>query len=192
MDADLSIFQYWLLGINNTRVPVRICTNVYTRLQVVSTQGALQEKVKLALQTVKLVQRHLEESNGCYGIVYAAQLTKLKLRTAKVVCAKIALPILIPKTIALVMDVKDGKSEVTSGILQIDNSTTEVNIELVNKTQKPVNIRKGDKIATLNQVTLADMDSIDEQSLLRKFNLVQLEAEASNDELRGQTSLHTG
>ena len=76
-------------------------------------------------------------------------------------------------------DVKDGRSEVTSGILQIDNTTTEINIELMNKAQKPVNIRKGEKIATLNQVTLADMDDIDEQTLLRKFNLEQLEAEAS-------------
>ena len=51
-------------------------------------------------------------------------------------------------------------------IIQIYNSTTEVNIELISKAQKPVNIRKGDRIATLNQVTPADMDDIDEQTLL--------------------------
>ena len=87
----------------------------------------------------------------------------MKPGTAKTICAKIALPIPIPRTVALVMDVKDGRSEVTSGILQIDNSTTEINIELVNKAQKAVNIREGEEIATLNQVTLADMDDIDEQ-----------------------------
>ena len=105
----------------NARVPVLIGTNVYNRLQVDSTQGELQENVKLALQTVKLAQKHLEESSGCYGVVYATQSTKLKPGTAKTVCTKTASPIPIPRTVALVTDVEDGRSEVTSGILQHHN-----------------------------------------------------------------------
>ena len=57
----------------NKDVPMIIGTNLLSRLEVDSSSGEVHARVQMARRSLELVDRHLKETHGTYGTVYAAK-----------------------------------------------------------------------------------------------------------------------
>ena len=170
----------------NERVPMIIGTNVISRLHVNNSCGKIHKGVQMALRSLELVDQHLDKSDGTYGIVYASTGCHLEPGEIKTVCANIRVTVPIPKSIAMVSDLNENSNlNVTPAIVDVDQSTKSVMLEMHNSGPYAMNVKSGLRIAQLDQVSLADPDSDLEKSdeFLEKLDLDYLRSVATPEEV---------
>jgi len=179
-----------VLVVNNTmyneKVPVLIGTNLLSRIVVNSANGNLHTGVQMAQRALKLVDRHLEKTEGTYGIIYASMGCHLEPGEVKTMCANVRVAVPISKSVAMVSDLKENSTlNVTPAIVDVDHGTKTVMLELYNSGNHAINIKNGTKIAHLDQVSLADPDSDTDQAseLLQKLDLDYLRSVAASEEV---------
>ena len=137
---------------NNT-VPILVGTNCLQRMQYHQC-AKIPHVVQLAKQSVEVVQRHLEKSGGVYGIVYASADVSIRAGHMQVLCGETRIAVPIPSGITMVAPPRHSALEVTPCLLNIDRSTNTALVEVLNSGEDSLQIKKGEKIAELHQVTV--------------------------------------
>ena len=127
----------------NSRVPLLIGTNVLSRMAVDINNGEIPERVRLAQQAIEMVHRHLDKSEGTYGVMYSAENRSFKPGEIGTICGNVRVAVPIPKSVALVSGIKDKyQFNVTPGLVDLDRSTKSISIELVNSSKHTVCVKQ--------------------------------------------------
>jgi len=169
----------------NAKVPLLVGTNYLQRMKN-GHASKIPRVLQVAKQSVEVVQRHLEKSNGLYGTVYASEDTVIYPGHIQVLCGETRIAVPIPAGISMVSSPQHSTLDVTPGVINIDKSTRTTVVEVANNGGKDIEIRKGERIAELHQVTVnTSMDSSSmEDDFLAAFNLTYLEDNATPEETR--------
>jgi len=164
-------------------VPLLVGTNVYSRL-VKEPGTETNERMNAVMRVINLVQRHLQKSNGTYGLLYAAQDFRLKPGATRTVSGLMQITVPIPASVALVTEAKEQHLKVTPGIVNIKPGANDICVEVRNLHTKTQRYKRGDLIGQASQVSLVpDSEMNDDDALLDKFDLTQLENEATPEEI---------
>ena len=142
------------------KVPLLVGTNVYSRLVRDPMKRNIDKKMTLAIQTVNLVQRHLQKSDGRYGTVYATKDFTLKPGATQTVGGIMKITVPIPSSVALVTRPENQNINVTPGVVNVKQGTNEIAIEVCNRTSHTRRYREGELLAHASQVAL----SIDDET----------------------------
>jgi transposase InsO family protein/dUTPase len=170
----------------NTRVPVIIGTN-YLRIVECNPGGEVSQTVRLAKQSVELVERHLQRSDGVYGTVYATDTVTINPGHIQVICGSVRITVPITRTVGMVSASSNFQElEVTPCVVNIDNTTRSSYVELVNLSENAIVIDKGQKIAELHHVAVeanSKSSEVDDGELWKTLDIGHLEKHVTSDEL---------
>ncbi len=170
----------------NRQTPLLIGTNCLRHMKS-EPSAKMPDIVKIARQSVQLVQRHLQKSNGVYGTVYAAESTTVHPRQISVLCGNVRLTVPIAKSVTMVTAPSDATcSYITPCLIDIDNTVRTSYVEVTNCTDTAIQINKGDRIAELHQVTVESNttpDDVNSNQFLEQFDLTYLESHAAAEEV---------
>jgi transposase InsO family protein len=168
----------------HSKVPLLVGTNVYSRLVRDPSKRIINERMTAAIQTVNLVQRHLQKSEGKYGTMYAAHDFKLKPGATQTITAVMRITVPIPASVALITSPEKHNLEVTPGVVNLKHGANDITVEVQNPTAQIRKYKKGQLIAHASQIALTENSEMDENdTLLNKFDLTQLENEATPEEI---------
>ena len=171
----------------NSQVPLLVGTNFLSHMQC-NPSTRIPHSVQLARQSVQLVQRHLDKSNGVYGTLYASEDVTVLAGHVLVMCGNVRVAVPIAEGIAMVMS-PSGSNEfdITPCLVNINTSAKSSFVEVANLGTTDLHIKEGEMIAELHQVTVAEehfTSSEEESAFLKAFSLTYLEENASNDEVQ--------
>jgi len=170
----------------NQKVPLLVGTNVLDRLyqQVYGTQenpsfGSTGNPVAVALQTIALRNRHLEKTNGIYGLVRSSGPIVVEPNTSVLVrcCTQVAIPI-VRSVVMLQSHPSDEHTvdlEVTPCVVPLEDQSQDIQVELTNHSSKIIHLDHNAILGELHQVHLQpSSDSITGEDFLKQFQLSSL------------------
>ena len=172
----------------NNRVPLLVGTNVLAPFfsQVHVKYGTKLPKffpksLVMCIQALSLRKRHLEKSNGVYGLLRSKEEISIPPRKAMIVRAQSQITIPTPRCLALVQGCHDD-SPVIPGVVDLHNSGL-VNVELVNSSDSVIRVGMNSVIGQLCQVSLADSShhSVEDEEFLKQFSLEKLDPAVSSE-----------
>ena len=167
----------------NRRVPLIIGTN-YLGIANCCPGMKIRQTVKMAKQSVDLVQKHLQQSHGVYGTIHAAETLTVEPGHVRVFCGNVCINVPVAQTVAMIAAPSDVRLEVTPSLINLHNSTATSYVEIANMSDTHLIINKGEKIADLHQVAVVshiDSPGADD-TFLNDFDLGYLEKNVSREE----------
>jgi plasmid maintenance system killer protein len=134
----------------HSKVPLLIGTNVLKEVHSSRPCTAkLPNSMKLALPAGTLTQKHLQATDGVYGVVRAAEDTVIQPGESLYVAGSFRISVPVPHNTAFV----DGHG-VTPGVIFISNKATTTSLEMANSTSTPLVIEKGQEIASIHEASV--------------------------------------
>ena len=170
----------------NCKVPLLVGTNFLTNIES-DPSTSLPLTVRLARQSIQLVQRHLEKSDGVYGSIYASEDVTVAKGQVKGVFGNIRITVPVADSIAMTSPAKnDSGFDITPCIVNVNSHLKTVYVEVINTSESQLNVKKGDCIAELHQVSLVGSATQvpSDDSFLKCFDFHPLEANASEEEVK--------
>ena len=170
----------------NSKIPVIVGTN-YLRVATYRTGSKIPQIVRLSKQSVELVEKHLQRSEGVYGTLYATDTITVKPGHFQVLCGSVRIAVPITRTVGMVSAPSGVHTlDVTPCVVNIDNHTRSSYVEVVNLGEIDVVINKGQKIAELHQVAVevnANPSEVSDNEFWKAFDLSYLEKNVNSEEL---------
>ena len=186
----------------NRKVPLLVGSNVLDRLdeQVCGAKSNSQisfdrfdRPVAVALQTIALRKRHLEKSNGVYGLVRSSGSISVEpFQTVLVKCnMQVAIPVV--RSVAMVQsrqcDQISHILEVTPCVVPLDEQARELEIQLSNPGKTRIHLDPNSILAEIHQVHLEPVISNGtEHGFLSQFHLEKL-SDSGSPEILDKLSL---
>ena len=169
----------------NLEVPCLIGTNFLSKIPADQAPlSSLVPHVRSAISVLQLRTEELEKSHGVYSPVIACTDIILPAYSSIVSTGSAMVTVPVRQQIAFIQ----GTSEdvpVVPGILEISAGETCIQYELVNYSDHPIHVSKGETVANLHQVSLSipsthdESQTADNRKFLESFDLSHLsEAEA--------------
>ena len=173
----------------NGCVPLLIGTNLLSRLEVDSSNGVVHVCVQMAQRSLELVHRHMEKSQGTYGMVYAAVGCRVKPGDVVTVSARVSVAVPIAQSVAMLSNSVTNVPDlnVTPGLVDVRQGSSTLDVEVCNTGNHVLRVKPGDRIAQLDQVSLVPDDEMEvsevDCDLLQKIDLSYLSANASEEDV---------
>lgn len=173
----------------NGTVPLLIGTNLLSRLEKDASSGVVHARVQMARRALELVDRHMEESGGTYGTVYAAVGCKVKPGDIIAVSARVSVAVPIADSVAMVSGFEAGphRLNVTPGLVDVKHGSSSFAVELCNNSNRVLKVKPGDRIAQLDQVSIVsghDDEVINEvDDALQKIDMSYLKANGTDEDV---------
>ena len=175
----------------NRRIPLLIGTNLLSRLETDSSGDRVHVQVQMAQKALELVDRHLKQSDGNYGTVYAAKAVRVKPGEVVAVSARVSIAVPIAENVALLADAdkipRAKDVHVTPGLVNVKHGSSTLSVEMCNTGPNTIKFKPGDQIAQLEQVSIVPDDDVEtpaKDEVLQKIDLGFLAANASADEVK--------
>ena len=174
----------------NRRVPLLLGTNV---LQILSTQvpdrledSCLPDSVQLALRTLELRGRHLDKSDGVYGLLRSQEDIVLQAHEARIIHVQAQIAVPVPRSVGMVesYSTKDVSSCLTPGLIDLAGDRC-LSVELSNTSNLPVKVHKNSVVGQVCQVLLESTQSPGSEgdAFLDLFDLDNLDSAVSVDQV---------
>jgi len=188
----------------NRKVPLLIGTNVLDHFydQMEKRFGQLPSSqvcktIRVALQTIALRRRHLEKTEGIYGLVRAKDSVCLEPQQSVVIECNTQIAIPVVKSVAMVQaqrtfvnDKDVSNLVVTPGLVSISDQCSVVHVELVNSGSDVVRLDANTIIGEVHQVTIEHGYSSDSDSeFLSQFGLNDLSCNIPGDAVKTLSAL---
>ena len=167
----------------NRKVPLLLGTNVLDRFyeQVCGDRQqplrcGVDKPVAVALQTISLRKRHLEKTDGVYGLVRSSGPISLKPKETVLVKCNTQVAIPVVRSMVMVQSRPSAQQveslEVTPGVILLDEKYPVVSIELTNHRKETVSVEPHSVLAEIHQVRLEPVSqSESEQGFIAQFKL---------------------
>lgn len=163
-------------------VPVLVGTNVLKVCQNILQQDfgeqylqktLLPTSIQLAVQAIRLKQRHLFKSNGTYAPVRVPTTLSIGPDESHIVNCSVRVLVPIGPCVSLVEGSEKLSSGIfiTPGLVQIDDSTKYVPVEITNTNSHPVLLQQHIVVASLKEVKVEPQhQSLSEEDFLSTIN----------------------
>ena len=156
----------------NLSVPVLIGTNVLSQIvEETDSVTCISSSIKVALSVMRLKQGHMQKNNGVYGQVYAAQEISVPSRSGIIASGETTITIPIRQQIAVIQQT-DESIQVVPGVVCINKGPVTLPVEIVNHSDFPLLIKRGQHIAKLQQACIqlpSQVPEEEKESFLSNF-----------------------
>ena len=140
------------------------------------------------MQTIALRKRHLEKTNGVYGLVRTSG--PITNQSIMVNCrTQVAIPII--RSVAMVHQADaSSKTQVTPCVVPLEDQSQELQLEVTNQGTEPVRLDHNDPLGEIHQVKLEpSADGLDDDIFLKQFSLHELPDDVTYDDLSQLSTL---
>ena len=152
----------------NKTTPCIIGTNFLSKIPTdKSLVSSFTQHVKSAIQILQLRHEILEQSHGVYSTISANEGVTIQPFSTATVAGVGHITVPLERQIALIEGYDDFP--VISGITRVGNGENLISFELVNYTDKPIVIKRGQEVAHLHQATVVPTSSDSNQTAVPDF-----------------------
>lgn len=138
----------------NSSVPLLIGTNFLSRMSNTITElGYLPIPVQAAISAIREHQQYLNHTKGIYGDVVAEDDVSVPAKCSSVVCGQSVITIPLRQQTAMISQVSNGLA-IVPGVVSVDAGTQSIPVEVVNHSDIPLSIPKGQTIAQLHHACI--------------------------------------
>ena len=138
---------------HNRELPMLVGMNILTRVPVdKASMTSIMPPIKAAISAIHAQQKLLDENNGIVGRITVNSDTLIESFSTTVVQGLPQITVPIQQQVVLVEGIEENK-QIIPGIVNVSNKS-EVNVEVVNDSEKPMKLKKGDIIAHMFKVTI--------------------------------------
>ena len=170
----------------NASVPLLLGTNFLSKIpkDFPLPATSMANAVRLAVSSLQLSAKQLEDSEGVFGDVCASSDISVPAHTGMLTRGLALVSIPIRQQLAIIQKI-GSEVPVMTGAVEISSGSIQVPVEIVNNSDFPISIRKGDQIARLSQASAhvpeAPKTIDNDKVFLDSFNLDHLSEDEAGE-----------